>query len=252
MNSKALFPLCLIVPLFILFLVFLPRQEPLVASDGGALFVTSWGSNVRGNGEFKKPLGIVADSSGLVYVADSRNNRIQVFNASGTFITAWGSFGSGNGEFNLPSDVALSPDGNLYVADTQNQRIQVFTPVSTPGDDTGVFVSCFIATAAFGSALEPRVVALREFRDLYLLPSTSGRVFVELYYALSPPLADRVAADENLRAAARAVLAPVADASDALLGAGSRTVGIFGWLGAAVILLCGIGRRKAPPAEKSH
>ena len=36
MNRKALFHLCLIVPLLILFLAFLPRQEPLVASDGGA------------------------------------------------------------------------------------------------------------------------------------------------------------------------------------------------------------------------
>jgi len=209
MNSKALFPLCLIVPLFILFLVFLPRQEPLVASDGGALFVTSWGSNVTGNGEFKKPLGIVADSSGLVYVADSRNNRIQVFNASGTFITAWGSFGSGNGEFNLPSDVALDSLGNVYVADTGNHRIQVFTPVSTPGDDTGVFVSCFIATAAYGSALDPHVQTLREFRDRVLAPTAIGRAFIDLYGAWSPPAAAFIAKHESLRTAVRWALTPL-------------------------------------------
>jgi len=126
------------------------------------------------------------------------------------------------------------------------------TPPVTSSGGGGGGGGCFIATAAFGSALEPRVVALQEFRDVYLLPSTSGRAFVALYYTLSPPLADRIASDEGLKAAARAVLAPVADASDALLGAGTRTVGIFGWLGAAAILLCGARRRKTPPPEKSH
>ncbi len=101
---------------------------------------------------------------------------------------------------------------------------------------------CFIATAAFGSALEPKVVTLREFRDVYLLPSHSGRAFVELYYTLSPPMADVIASDEGLRTGARAVLAPAVAASETLLGAGREAVGLLGWLGAAVILLCGAGR----------
>ncbi len=121
------------------------------------------------------------------------------------------------------------------------------TPPVTGSSGGGGGGGCFIATAAFGSALEPRVVALREFRDVYLLPSTSGRAFVELYYALSPDLADLVAADEGLRAGARAMLTPLADASDALLGAGAETVGAIGWLGAAALLLCGIRRDDGVP-----
>ncbi len=111
---------------------------------------------------------------------------------------------------------------------------------------------CFIATAAFGSALEPRVVTLQEFRDVYLLPSISGRAFVELYYVLSPDLADLIAADEGLRAGVRVVLAPIADATDALLGAKTETVGMLGWLGAAALLCCGIRRDDKPPREKIH
>jgi C1A family cysteine protease len=115
---------------------------------------------------------------------------------------------------------------------------------------------CFIATAAFGSALEPRVVTLREFRDVYLLPSHSGRAFVEIYYALSPPFADVIAADEGLRIGARAVLAPAVAASETLLGAGREAVGLLGWFGAAVILFCGAGRGSRPggraPREKIH
>jgi len=125
-------------------------------------------------------------------------------------------------------------------------------PVTSSGSSSGGGGGCFIATAAFGSALEPRVVTLREFRDVYLMPSHSGRAFVELYYTLSPPMADVIAADEGLRTGARAVLAPVVTASETLLGAGRETVGLLGWLGAAVMLLCGAGRgsrRHGKPAR---
>ncbi|MGE5844833.1 MAG: Ig-like domain-containing protein, partial [Syntrophaceae bacterium] len=120
-----------------------------------------------------------------------------------------------------------------------------FTTVSPPvssGSGGGGGGGCFIATAAFGSALEPRVATLRAFRDTFLLPSHSGRAFVELYYALSPPLADVIAADEGLRTGARALLAPAVAASGMLLGAGREAVGLAGWLGAVIVLVCGAGR----------
>jgi C1A family cysteine protease len=120
-----------------------------------------------------------------------------------------------------------------------------FTTVGTAassGSSSGSGSGCFIATAAFGSALEPRVVTLREFRDVYLLPSNSGRAFVELYYALSPPMADVIAADGGLKTGVRAVLAPVAAAAETLLGEGREAAGLIGWLGAAMILFCGARR----------
>ena len=68
---------------------------------------------------------------------------------------------------------------------------------------------CFIATAAYGSYLEPQVVVLREFRDDYLLTNGPGRWFVEQYYKHSPPLATVIAADPCLRWMVRMLLTPL-------------------------------------------
>ena len=91
-------------------------------------FVTKWGSNGSGDGQFSNPHGVIVDSSGNVYVVDTSNNRIQKFNSSGTFIAKWGSGGSGDGQFNYPYGLAVDSSGNVYVADENNGRIQKFSP----------------------------------------------------------------------------------------------------------------------------
>jgi hypothetical protein len=52
--------------------------------------------------------------------------------------------------------------------------------------------SCYIATAVYGSYDAPEVLVLRRFRDEKLLASAFGRLFVKVYYTLSPPLAERL------------------------------------------------------------
>jgi DNA-binding beta-propeller fold protein YncE len=85
------------------------------------LFLSKWGSAGTGDGQFNVPFGVAVNpETGSVYVADTFNNRVQVFDSTGTFITILGSF-------NTPVDVALKPTtGNIYVTDTGNDRIQVF------------------------------------------------------------------------------------------------------------------------------
>ena len=73
----------------------------------------------------------------------------------------------------------------------------------------GAGVACFIATAAYGSPLEPHVQALREFRDRHLQQFALGRAFIGFYYRHSPPIADLVADHDSLRLLARAILTPV-------------------------------------------
>ncbi|MFW9933534.1 MAG: CFI-box-CTERM domain-containing protein [Candidatus Thorarchaeota archaeon] len=50
---------------------------------------------------------------------------------------------------------------------------------------------CFIATAVFGTALDPQIDILRDFRDEWLLTSPLGKAFVFAYYEISPPIARR-------------------------------------------------------------
>jgi|GEM_PF-3213479 len=65
---------------------------------------------------------------------------------------------------------------------------------------------CFIATAAYGSPLDPHLDTLRWFRDYILLVSNSGRSFVKAYYQLSPPIAAYIAESPILRAMTRTAL----------------------------------------------
>ncbi len=63
---------------------------------------------------------------------------------------------------------------------------------------------CFIATAAYGTPLHKDIDVLRDFRDEYMMSNLAGRAFVEIYYTLSPPIADVIRENEGLGTAVRA------------------------------------------------
>ncbi len=68
--------------------------------------------------------------------------------------------------------------------------------------------ACFIATAAYGSSMEPKVHVLQEFRDNYLKQNVLGRRFIALYYHYSPPMAEFISQHDTLRAVTRTLLMP--------------------------------------------
>jgi len=78
--------------------------------------------------------------------------------------------------------------------------------VSSPEGGGG---GCFIATAAFGSLMEPHVKILRDFRDRFLITNIVGKSFVNLYYKYSPPIANVIKKYANLKVIVRVILFPV-------------------------------------------
>lgn len=68
---------------------------------------------------------------------------------------------------------------------------------------------CFIATAAYGSPLDPHLDSLRDFRDRFMMTNAPGRATVRFYYRNSPPLAEYIAERSWLRAVVRGLLTPV-------------------------------------------
>jgi sugar lactone lactonase YvrE len=97
------------------------------ATAGGYKQAGKWGKSGAANGQFRGPFGIATDKSGNVYVADTDNDRVQVFSASGSFLRKWGSTGSGDGQFLSAQDVAVDSQGVVWVADYRNDRVQKFS-----------------------------------------------------------------------------------------------------------------------------
>lgn len=87
-----------------------------------------------GDGQFREPWGIAVGGDGTVFVADTWNGRIQVFDAEGNFLRKWGVFNIIDGENRDPNSLfgprglAIMPNGDLLVADTGNKRILEYTP----------------------------------------------------------------------------------------------------------------------------
>lgn len=77
-------------------------------------------------GDFGAPQGVALDNDGNVYVTDTLNNRVEIFDADGSFITLFGKHGDGPGYLSRPKGIAVDGDGHIWVADEMQDRLQVF------------------------------------------------------------------------------------------------------------------------------
>ena len=85
------------------------------------------GAASPGDGQFYWPFSIEANQySHIVYIVDSHNSRIEVFNPIGNFLGKWGSLGSKDGQLKEPYGITIDSKGDIYVADSGNNRVQKF------------------------------------------------------------------------------------------------------------------------------
>lgn len=102
---------------------------------------------------------------------------------------------------------------------------------NTTGETDYVQVDrCFIATAAYGSFLDPHVATLRAFRDDVMLKFELGRSLVKKYYQYSPQLAHLISQHESLKLLTRLMLTPVVFAVAYPITAVIIIIAIGAWL----------------------
>ncbi|MCL4524796.1 MAG: 6-bladed beta-propeller [Acidobacteria bacterium] len=87
-------------------------------------------------GTFSTPLGAAVDSDGNVFVTDTLNDRVQMFDADGEFVQTFGKQGVAPGTFMRAKGIAVDSDGHIYVTDAEFNNVQVF---DTEGNTLAAF-----------------------------------------------------------------------------------------------------------------
>jgi uncharacterized protein (TIGR03663 family) len=107
------------------------QREPLNAVDATYQDIAAL-RNFGREANLAGPRSIAVGADGRVYVADTENSRIVVFDSEGTFLSIIGTpstqSNTAPGTLFQPWGIAIAPNGDIVVADTWNHRVQVFSP----------------------------------------------------------------------------------------------------------------------------
>jgi len=118
------------------------------ANNDGTLTSNEWqvfgGTKGTGVLQFNSPKGAFY-KNGKLFVADTFNSRVVIFNPSNAAATwtTFGSAGSGNGKFKAPMDINVDVTNNIWVSDTSNNRVQRFDP-------NGVWIINYSSSLPYG------------------------------------------------------------------------------------------------------
>lgn len=122
---------------------------------------------------FHFPKGVCFAENGHLYVCDSGNHRVQVFDSLDDFkfVREFGKHGEGEGEFKNPLDAAVNSDGEILVSDSSN-RVQIF-------DTQGVFLRSFgMKGSKEGCFKYPTNITVNDENALFVCDQGNNRVQV--------------------------------------------------------------------------
>lgn len=144
-----------------------PELKRIVRLSADGKTLGSFGEDV-----LSRPTGLVRDAvNKRIYVVDTREHNIKMFDDDGRLIKTIGQRGNGPGEFNAPTHIALSKN-RLYVSDTLNARIQVLgldgEPLATIGK-RGLYL---------GNLTRPKGVAVDADDNIYIVESYYDHLLV--------------------------------------------------------------------------
>lgn len=153
--------------------------------DVDGQFVYEWGGHGEAPGEFLRPQGLVMDDQDQLWVADSANHRIQIFDVSGDrpeLVRSWGENGRGFGQLSYPYDLCFDGKGHVLVCEFGTHRIQKFT---LDGEAVGHWGQ---AGREPGQLHQPWAFCLDDQGRIHLLDTYNHRVQRFHQSAISRPL----------------------------------------------------------------
>ena|GEM_PF-764697 len=138
----------------------------------------------RLSAKFDEPRGLATDADGVIYIADTANNRIRAIDPSGNtrVIAGTGVAGFAEGtaaqaQFDSPTGVVVASDGTLYVTDKDNHRIRSISPAglvdTLAGTGEGNFTDGVADAARFNY---PWGIAMETDDILYVADRDNNRV----------------------------------------------------------------------------
>ncbi len=193
--------------------------------DTPPIYAGNWSARIIGEGDTLTQwvgnisAGTIYEAWGWIYVSGNVTGVIAV--------DFWYRTEEVSSQLSPTAMLSATDTGGIYVqkaglmqapTQTTHVRIRLLGTGWSDGaevrfDETGFWVpavggSCFIATAAYGSPMAEEIQILREFRDAYLITNPVGKALVDLYYRVSPPMAEFITGHPGLKPIVRATLVP--------------------------------------------
>jgi len=133
-------------------------------------FLDAFGTKGKAAGQLVSPQGIAIDAQGNIWVADTKNNRIEELTNEGKYLQQLGSKGAGAGQLSAPAGIAIDAQGNIWVADTKNNRIEEFSSAGKYLQQLGT------SGSGAGQMSGPHALAIDTKGDVWVADTANNRV----------------------------------------------------------------------------